>query len=283
MQKLKILNIRGESIEFGMHSPYLLSHVEGLGIPQGDIYSTQAPGQDGSTFHDLLLGERIISAKVTIMCKDRKELYFERKKLMSLLTPKQKLILLYTNDYKTFRTYACIDEGVDFKERINNSGVADISFTCSNPYWLDEKDNVRKIKYFDEGIKFPLTFKTQFAEAGYSKIVKNDGDVDVGCILEYIGAAENPKIVNETTGEFIKVNKTLETGDKLVINTARGEETVDIIKNDGTKTNVFNWIDLESTFFKLKIGENRITYSADNDISKDVSVNVIYSNSYVGV
>lgn len=283
MQKLKILNENGESMEFGMHSPYLLSHIEGLGIPQGEIYSTQAPGQDGSTFHDLLLGERDVSTRVTIMCKDRKELYFERKKLMSLLMPKQKLTLLYTNDYKTFRTYACINEGVDFKERINNSGVADISFTCFNPFWLDEKDNVRKIKYFDEGIKFPLAFKTQFAEAGYSKIVKNDGDVDVGCILEYIGAAENPKIVNETTGEFIKVNKTLETGDKLVINTARGEETVDIIKSDGTKTNVFNWIDLESTFFKLKIGENRITYSADNDISKDVSVNVIYSNNYVGV
>lgn len=283
MQKLKILNENGESMEFGMHSPYLLSHIEGLGIPQGEIYSTQAPGQDGSTFHDLLLGERDVSTRVTIMCKDRKELYFERKKLMSLLMPKQKLTLLYTNDYKTFRTYACINEGVDFKERINNSEVADISFTCSNPYWLDEKDNVRKIKYFDEGIKFPLIFKTQFAEAGYSKIVKNDGDVDVGCVLEYIGAAENPKIVNETTGEFIKVNKTLETGDKLIINTARGEETVDIIKNDGTKTNVFNWIDIESTFFKLKVGENKITYSADNDISKDVSVNVIYSNNYVGV
>lgn len=283
MQKLKILNENGESMEFGVHSPYLLSHIEGLGIPQGDIYSTQAPGQDGSTFHDLLLGERDVSTRVTIMCKDRKELYFERKKLMSLLMPKKKLTLLYTNDYKTFRTYARINEGIDFKERINNSGVADISFTCFNPYWLDEKDTIRKIKYFDEGIRFPLSFKAKFAEAGYSKIVKNNGDVDVGCVLEYIGAAENPKIVNETTGEFIKVNKTLETGDKLIINTARGEETVDIIKNDGTKTNVFNWIDIESTFFKLKVGENRITYSADNDISNNVIVNVIYSNNYVGV
>lgn len=292
MQKLKIVNCLGESIEFGMHAPFLLSHIEGLGIPTVEVYDTQAASMDGSEIHDILLSDRLISSRVTIVCDTREELYEKRRMIMRLLNPKLynpltkkrgELTLYYTNDYKTYRIFAFSDSSPDFKERINHCGIADITFNCSNPYWLDEKDTTRKLKYFEGGLAFPITFTTKFAEAGYSKIIKNIGDVEIPVILEYVGAAENPIITNETTGEHIKVNKILEEGQKLVINTAEGAETVDIVLNDGTKTNVFNWIDSNSTFFKLVQGENKITYSADNEINQNVIVNVIYTNKYVGV
>ena len=292
MQKLKVVNCLGESIEFGMQAPFLLSHIEGLGIPTIDVYGTQAPGMDGSQVHDIFLSDRLITSRITIMCDSREELYEKRRQIMRLLNPKLynsvtkkrgELTLYYTNDYKTYRLFAYSDSSPDFKERIGNNGIADITFTCSNPYFLDEKDITKKLKYFDGGLTFPLTFATKFAEAGYTKTIDNIGDVEVPIIIEYIGAAENPIITNETTGEYIKVNRTLEDGQKLVINTAEGEETVDIVSANGEKTNVFNWLDLNSIFFKLVQGENRITYSADNEMAEDVLVNIIYSNKYVGV
>lgn len=292
MQKLKIVNCLGESIEFGMHAPFLLSHIEGLGIATIEACQTQAVGMDGSTVHDILLDDRFILSRITIVCDSREELYEKRRQVMRILNPKlynsltQKrgeLTLYYTNDYKTYRIFAYVESSPDFKERIAHCGVADVTLKCSNPYFLDEKDTKRKLKYFEGGLAFPITFVTKFAEAGYSKIINNVGDVEVPVILEYIGAAENPIITNETTGEYIKVNRTLEEGQKLVINTAEGEETVDIVSADGTKTNVFNWIDPLTTFFKLIQGENKITYSADNEVNQDVIVNVIYANKYVGV
>lgn len=292
MQKLKIVNCLGECIEFGMHAPFLLSHVEGLGIPTVEVYETQAVDTDGSEVHDLLLADRLISSRVTIVCDTREELYKKRRQVMRLLNPKLynpitkkrgELTLYYTNDHKTYRAFAYSDSSPDFKERIGHCGIADVTLTCSNPYFLDEEDTTRKLKYFEGGLAFPITFATKFAEAGYSKIINNIGDVEVPVILEYIGAAENPIITNETTGEFIKVNRILEEGQKLVINTAEGEETVDIVSSDGTKTNVFNWIDPLTTFFKLVQGENKITYSADNEMNQDVIVNVVYTNKYVGV
>ncbi len=292
MQKLKIENCLGECIEFGMHAPFLLSHIEGLGIPTVEVYDTQAVGMDGSETHDILLSDRLITSRVTIACDTREELYEKRRMIMRLLNPKLynpltkkrgELTLYYTNNYKTYRIFAYSDSSPDFKERVGHCGIADITFNCSDPYWLDEEDTRRKLKYFEGGLAFPIMFFTKFAEAGYSKIIKNIGDVEVPVILEYIGAAENPIITNETTGEYIKVNRNLEEGQKLVINTAEGFETVDIISNDGTKINVFNWIDLQSTFFKLVQGENKITYSADNEMKQDVIVNVIYTNKYVGV
>lgn len=285
MQLLKIINTKGESILFGMHSPYLLSHIEGLGIPQADMYTTQAPSQDGSNVHDVLLADRIISAKLTILCEDRENLYKERRRLMQILNPKLgPLKLLYTNDDKTYRAYGYVESEADFKERIKNHGVVNVSFICSDPYWLDESDVVTELKYIkNNGFSFPAIFATKFAQMSYKKKIVNKGDIEVGCKIEYIGEAINPIVTNETTGEFIKVNRTLEAGQKLIINTSEGEETVDIISADGNKTNVFNWIDLESTFFKLKVGENIISYSSDNETAQDVAINVIYSNKYAGV
>lgn len=285
MQKLKLINSMGECIEFGMQSPYLLSHIEGLGIPTTDIYSSQSPSQDGSEIHDILLADRLIIARFTIVCEDREQLYFEKRNITKILNPKiGPLKLIYTNDYRTYRTYAYIDGDFDFKERVNNRALVNVTFICQNPFWLDETDLISQLKYIkNNGFSFPAVFKTKFAQMSYKKKIINRGDIEVGCIIEYIGEAINPKVTNETTGEFIKVNRTLEAGQKLVINTAVGQETVDIILADGTKVNVFNWIDLESTFFKLQIGENVISYSSENETNQDVVINVIYSNKYAGV
>ena len=70
--------------------------------------------------------------------------------------------------------------------------------------------------------------------------------------------------------------------EKLVINTAEGQETVNLITPHEIK-DVYNNIDLNSTFFKLIVGKNLIKYSSDAETSKD-SVRIIdYSNKYVGV
>lgn len=285
MQSFKIINSRGDNIEFGMYSPYLLSHIEGLGIPTPDIYSSQSPALDGSQIHDVLLSDRIISVRATIKCESREELYYEKKRISKILNPKLgSLKLIYKNDYKTYREYGYIDGEIDFKERINNIGIVNMTFICPNPFWLDEVDIVSQLKYTrNNGFRFPAVFSTRFAAMSYRKKILNNGDIDIGCIIEYSGAAINPKIINETTGEFIKVNRTLVSGQKLVINTIEGEETVDIIAADGTKTNVFNWITNDSTFFKLRMGENILSYSSENETNADVIINVIYSNKYVGV
>lgn len=285
MQILKIINTKGECIVFGMHSPYLLSHIEGLGIPQSDMYSTQAPSQDGSEIHDVLLGDRLITARFTIMCESREDLYKEKRRLMQILNPKLGLLkLIYINDDRVYRTYGYVDGELDFKERIKNHGVVNVSFTCPNPYWLDETDMISPLKYIkNNGFAFPIVFETKFASMSFKKTIVNKGDTDVGCIIEYSGGAVNPIVKNETTGEYIKVNRSLSNGQKLIINTNEGEETVDIVSTDGTKTNVFNWIDPLSEFFKLKIGENVISYSSDNETEDEVTINVLYSNKYAGV
>ena len=61
-----------------------------------------------------------------------------------------------------------------------------------------------------------------------------------------------------------------------VINTESGKETVELITPNEVK-NVYNNIDLNSTFFSLIVGNNLLRYSSDAEITKD-TVSVEYTN-----
>ena len=274
-----------------MSGDILLSHIEGLGITDVDVETTQAPLQDGSDIHGILLNNRIIRLQTTIRACDRQKLYELRRKILRVINPKTynikskkrgELLLFYTNDYKTYRIYAYIEDAVDFKDRFSNNDKAEIIFTAHNPYLLDEENTKLVIKKFSGGLKFPLKLKTRFANVGYKRENDNESDTDLPVKIKYFGPVTNPTITNETTGETIKVNKTLEEGDTLEINTEDGEQTVNIIKANGTVENVFHWIDLQNRdFFKLIIGKNIISYSGDDE-SHSGSIEIEFSRKWVG-
>lgn len=295
MQRLEVINLAlNEKIVFdsvgGLTEDILLSHIEGLGHPGASSQKSQGVVQDGCNAEDALLDNRVIKLEATIRTQNREKLYELRRKIYRIINPKTynkstdkrgELLLYYTNDFKKYRIYARVEEQVDFKERKHHHDKSTISFLCVNPYWLDEKDTLADIKSVKGGFKFPLHLSTTFANVSFYKNVINEGDVETPVEIEYIGPATNPRITNETTGEFIQVNMEISEKEKLVINTAEGYETVNLITPNRIM-DVYNKIDLNSTFFKLIIGKNLIKYSSDVEGAKD-KVSMVFSNKYVGV
>lgn len=296
MQKLEVINMAlNESITFdsvgSLEEDILLSHIEGLGHPGSTSQKSQGVNQDGCDSEDSLLDPRVIKLDITIRTKDRQKLYQLRRRIFRLINPKTynqatgkrgELLIYYTNDYKKYRIYGKVEDGVEFNSRKNNHDKTTISFYCQEPYWLDEKGEDIDIKSVRGGLTFPLVLPNKFAIATYYKIVDNMGDVESPVKIEYTGPALNPKITNETTGEYIQVNMEIGEKEKLVINTKEGEETVNLVTPYGVE-DVYNKIDLNSTFFKLIIGSNLIKYSSDIEGAKDKVQITDYSNKYVGV
>lgn len=296
MQKLEVINLGlNESIllndKGGDTEDILLSHIEGLGHPGATSQKTQGVAQDGENAEDALLDPRNIKVDITIRAKTREKLYELKRKIYRIINPKTynkntnkrgELLLYYTNDYKKYRIYARVEDSVDFNTRFLNHDKATISFLCVDPYFLDEEGIDIDIKSVRGGLKFPLALPNHFALVTFYREIENLGDVEAPIQIEYTGPAVNPVITNETTGEYIKVNMEIGEKEKLVINTAEGKETVNLITPNKTE-DVYNNIDLNSTFFKLIVGKNLIKYSSDAETSKD-SVRIIdYSNKFVGV
>ena len=234
----------------------------------------------------------MIKLQVTIRTKNREKLYELRRKIMRVINPKTfnqnsgkrgELLIYYTNDYKKYRICGKVEDSAEFNDRKNNYDKATISFYCQDPYWLDEKGIDVDIKSVKGGLRFSLKLATTFSKISFYKEIENTGDVEAPIQIEYQGPALNPKIINETTGEYIQVNMEIDEKEKLVIDTREGKETVNLITPHEV-IDVYNKIDLNSTTsLKLIVGKNLIKYSSDIEGAKDRVTIIDYSNKYAGV
>lgn len=283
MQRLTYTNNRGESVTFSKSRPFILSHIDGVGGASVEIRSTRAPFQDGSSVSGVQLNDRSVSIQGAIMANSQDELYALRRQISRVMNPKAAGSLVYSNDSRSYAAQAIAEEGPIWGERHKNNQVFSVSFLCPDPFWQDENQIVRELRFEDGGLSFPLRLPSMFSFAGYRGTFSNDGDVETPVIIRYQGPAVNPVVLNETTGEFIRVNRTLTTDDILHINTAFGQVRVEIIAANGDRQNVFQWIDPDSTFFKLVIGKNTLTYSGDNENFQQIAqVTIYWKNKYAG-
>ncbi|MFD3260834.1 distal tail protein Dit [Paenibacillus lentus] len=284
MQTVTFVNARGESIVFGAFKPFILSHIDGTGGVPADIRSTKSPYQDGSSYQDIQLAERPITITGAIMGRTRQEMYELRQKLNRVLNPKLGPgKLTYTNDARSYVILAVCEEGAAPGDRLSNNQLFTASFVCNDPYWRDENQTVKGLKFETGGLTFPLRTPTIFAYSAYRGTFQNTGDVAAPVEIRYQGPAVNPVVTNETTGEYIKVNYELTAADILLINTAFGNKRVEVLKSDGSRENVFHWIDLGSKFFQLQPGKNILTYGSDFDSDQQsATVTVYWYNRYYG-
>jgi phage-related protein len=287
MQKLTFTNAVGHSVDLSHHNPYLITAIDGTGAMDVDTQLQKSPFQDGRTYVDNALEPREISLEVAILAGDSGSIFDLRKTLSQVFNPKLgEGILRYEYDGYVKEITAVIDKPPVYpsgsSNRMEKFQKAVITLICPSPFWLDIADISEPLVAWIGEFRFPLRFPTKMGRQGDSRNLLNEGDVSTPVLIQFKGPATNPKVTNETTGEFIKVNRTLNSGDTLEISTAFGQKRVEVVNVDGTRTNVFNWIDLNSTFFILLPGENLISYTADT--GKDTAVvTITYRNRYVGV
>ncbi|WP_233548095.1 phage tail domain-containing protein [Rummeliibacillus sp. POC4] len=278
-------NSRGESIEFG-DSPFYLQYVDGLGEVSANIQTQKSPYLDGSSYLDSLLDDREIEIEFIINYPfgTYEDVSKARTLISRVCNPLLGLgVLQYKNDHVT-RKILCVAEHVpvypDNGGRTKVLQKGKIAFIAPDPFWLDNATENYKLEDFVAHFHFPFKFPVRFASRGDSKILVNNGDVPTSIRVTFRGEAINPKITNLTTDKFIKVNREIPTGYTLIIDTDERERKVKIIAPDGIEENAVHYIDLDSDFFKLEVGENKFSFITDGGRPE---VYVEYQNRYLSV
>ncbi|MCY9765182.1 phage distal tail protein [Paenibacillus alvei] len=157
-----------------------------------------------------------------------------------------------------------------------------VSFLCPDPFLLDEFEESQVIATWIGGMTFPLVLPTIFAESGPKTInIVNNGDVDTPIRCEFRGPAGNPRLTNRTTGEYIQINRRLLASDKLIVTTEFGNKRVEVEDAASNRTNVLYWIDYGSSFWWLRVGDNIVSYTSDDEV-EPASVIISYRNRYNG-
>lgn len=290
MAKLKYINSNNKSIELGNAAPFLITTVDGLGSPPNEIYTQKSPYQDGFTVTGASLGSRniVIEGKIIDSNKLNRQTY--RNTLLSVLNPKLdgKLVMDLGNEQ---RQIDCKVEQAPYfaSESGQNHQDFSISLIAPNPFWQDIEDSKADISTETGNLEFPLEIPAEGLELSIRTIsfitnIYNQGDVDtpIKVKLKAVGTVINPIIEDLDTGEFIRVKRELAEGETLEINTAFGNKRVEIIKPDGSRENVFHYIDYKSTFFQLEGGDNTIKYDAELG-ENNLDVSIYYTPNYLGV
>ncbi len=161
-----------------------------------------------------------------------------------------------------------------------------LSLFAEYPYWRKSVANVIVIGEYTPSFSFPVIYDNHiFGTRENLNFVNcyNSGNLDSYFKIEIMSKKKifNPKIVNETTHEYIKINDSISPGEIYKIyrvsNRLYVEKTV-----KGLTTNEFSMLDEDSNFMKLKVGDNVVRMEADADTNFMV-VTISYNDSVVGV
>lgn len=283
MEKLIYENEKGMKVELKNSRPFILTKIDGIGGLSNGIVETRSPFQDGSSYDNSRLEPRVITIYGGIMGKDKANRFARREELIRVFNPKMEGKLIYKNDYLERSIDCRVESGPSWNNGVKRLQEFMIQLYCPTPFFMDNIVTGEWIAQWIGGFTFPLRLPTRFATRGEPRaLMINKGDVSTPLDITIVGPATNPTIRNRTTGEFIRVKRTLKASDKLHITTDFGKKRVFIKDNEGVETNVLNWIDLKSTFISLQIGDNAIEYTSDDDVFK-ARVFIKYKNRYIGV
>jgi len=297
MERITITNALGESVVMATNSGVnRLTNFTSTPLKDTAI-SVKGYQQDGALYEAAYTEVRDFTVRGYMFGQGKADLYEKRREFKRVLNPKLGLAeLKYQNDYfsdglvipvkiDTEPVFASDKDGLRY-----HTQTFGVSLTAYDPYWRDREDTEVELigmedpflwddpEYFAEATPFYLG---QIASA--SVRVFNGGDVPAPLTIEWVGAATNPKILLEDTGEYILLDKILEADEKLIITTAYGQKAVYVEDiSTGERVKDFSIVNPASSFFKLPVGYSTISLSADAGAAS-AAVKLIYKNLYYGV
>ena len=292
-ESLTYVNARGESIVFGIGSKYHVNvqkDVTGISDLTNTIYSTNSMGQHGDTFAGNRIEPREIEIEGKIRERGKDTQLALRRQALKILNPELDGTLYYKYGNFTRKITAKVKESPRFSHP-DISQEFSIVFKCLDPFWREEIEQRKDVASWLADWFFPTVILRDdpasmiFGHRETSVIVDvyNGGHVATGMKIYFkaMGALTGPSLFNMNTREYMKINYTMQAGDVIIVDTSYGNKSV-ILQRGGQEINLYRYMDVDSTFMQLDIGDNVFRYDADDGLT-NLEVTVYYAQKYLGV
>lgn len=271
----------GNDIQLGGNSKYQISPgIEGLTAPDirnGDgLYA----GVDGGYMSSQLYGFRTITIKgfyITDTCETSDSVR------LNLMT-KLHIRYLYPIFITTFSGKHYFTEGyiTDIKADIEGprAGEYQITILCPDPLIYDGGDGVNADSAWLEqtfhkevagGFDIEYTTPVQWRAGEMTSLIMNNGSVNTYPIITLRGVYTNPTITNMTTGQMVKINRTINAGEEVTIDMK--QRVITLLDNSQTVISIASDRDEQSYWWSLAPGENKIVLSTDS--TEDTAYGII--------
>ncbi|WP_079516513.1 phage distal tail protein [Rossellomorea marisflavi] len=286
LYRVKYENERGQTIDFDSSPELKALTFDGFGDVEADVQSHYSPYQDGSRFIDSVLKERPIAITFMVSGSDENAIAYHRRNLSRVINPKIPGLLTVETGGMIFVINVVPEHVPSYPSGGSNQGrryqKGVIDFIAHDPYWREPQEVSHALKAYEGLFSFPFNFPIEFGREGDSTVLANDGTVDATIELNIQGPVVNPIITNETTGEFIKLNRALAADEVLHVNTSPSNKRVEIYRGGAVIEKAWGFLDPYSSFFSLIPGDNLLSYKADSGADNAIAA-IAWQNKYLGI
>lgn len=282
MYSISIENAKGNRIQLSQNKDYSITSITGLNPPSANINTGVNASFDGATFKSSRLNVR----NLVIMLAIEGNVEQNRINLYRFIKVKQACTVYFKNNTREVYIGGYVESmeiGI-FEQK----QIVQISIICPKPYFTDVLDEEAVFSSVIPLFEFPFSIPEEGIEFGELNVnsaidVINNGDIATGMVIEFYATDEvtDPAIYNLETNEYMKLNVTLQAGDRIQINTEKGNKSVTKISG-GVRTNILNALDAGSSWLILESGDNIMTYTATVH-PEYLSCTVYHNDLYEGV
>lgn len=258
MLEVKAENKIGEVLDFHGNANYILMDATGVTPPGANINTSGIATKDGSVFNS----SRVENRNIVLTILPVGSVEANRINLYKYFKTKQ-WVKLY---FKTATRNTFINGYVETMETalFSNQEQMQVSVICPDPYLMDVKQE-----------------KTDMNEGHFSPI--NDSDIEVGFIAEFTFSGNVTGIqLRDVRNNYFGINYLFGEHDVLRINTLRGEKGIWLYQGS-TRTNLINYLDLNSQWLQLEPGFNDIAVTITSGSLEDVEGTLYFRKIYEGV
>ncbi|GAB6169699.1 hypothetical protein JCM1393_21590 [Clostridium carnis] len=272
--QIEIINKRTNNsinLDSYVYSSGVLINVFNSGKVGATFNKSRGIGQHGYTLLSTTLEDREVYIKATIIANDRTERDSIKNNIDDVINPLDNIIIKYDNAGISKEIECSAEESPEYSTeyKTNNDFILEfeVSFECFKPFWVDQNRKVVNVETWEGGFEFDFELSSlgiEFAQKGANEIeINNIGNIDSPLEVYFKGPALNP-CITLNNNKFIKVNRNLTEEEVLYINTSFDNKAVEVIRGDIVER-AYHYIDIESSFFSLNQGLNKISYATDGD------------------
>lgn len=265
----------GREIIFDYTNGYLISKPTGIDTLSVSVNESYGINQVGTS----VSSEHVESRPVTITGRVVGDAQEQRKKrLLDVIRPGAGR--LYCDDYYLdVRTTETPTVGPD-----RSHAQFQVSFLAPHPYWCRESKETGTLMGVEKLFKFPWNISKpyQFGRMQQKKFVniRNQGQADIPftVVMTAMDAVSVPMVQNIVDGKFLRINKDMVAGERIVIEITHSRTYV----TSSVDGDCRGALDIESNLFRLLPGDNVLKPTATSGL-ENLQMDITFAPEMVGM
>lgn len=289
MEKVTYISDNGLFLVFDEIGPYLLSSIDTMGVGSiedsdmsiGGIYNTYMSGYD----------QRSVPMEIAILGGERKG-WFDlgglqqmKIKLANTIDLNYQGTLVYENDTGAYALRGRFTEIPAGFDRIGSNEKFSLTFqSTEQPKWKERNERVVRMGAVIGGLSFPLVIDPVFEFGTYTTtfVVINDTYDNLPVRIVVIGTAESVTITNESSGEYMQFNRSIDADQQLEVDTEKGTAVIKSAATGQVIENASHYLTLDSDYWYLQRGRNVINLDGGGQTNHPLGY-MFWQKQYGGV